>query len=516
MATKVHVAFLWHMHQPWYALPGASENLLPWTRLRATKDYTDMAAFLERAEVPATVNFTPCLTEQLQRYAAGALNDLYLPASATDETLLDLRSGAMPFPVARRGFRPPDLDQLRAKATTPDGERTLWGWFLLAWIGQSVLDREPTLQELVTKGRFTDEDLAVLEAVHRRLVGDVVPRYRGLAQDGLIEVTTTPFFHPILPLVLGSAAALRAQPGDPIPPFSAPEDARAHVLRALRHHEGTFGPRPSGMWPAEAAVSPEAAEVFACSGVRWIATDGEILARSLGRSSTPKELYQPWRFATGRGELTILFRDTFVSNRIGFDYHRWNAADAAADLLRRLREIGRGWHGDSPPLVLIAMDGENAWDFYEGNGRPFFEALYGSLRASRDVVPTTVSGYLERFPGQGHLPDLWSGSWIDSDFRTWIGHVEQNRAWERLSRARDAVRACPDPAAQTRAREHVLVAEGSDWFWWYGPHRSTPHEPVFDRLFRGHLAAAYREIGLSVPDDLDEPKSPDPCAADGR
>jgi len=502
MASQVHVAFLWHMHQPWYALPGSAENLLPWTRLRAAKDYTDMARFIERDGVPVTVNFTPSLTEQLRRYAEGSLTDRYLPSTASDEAFQDLVSGAVPLPITRRDLPTPNLDRLRRQAGTTDGARDLWAWFFLAWTAQTALDEGPTLRELARKSHVTNEDLAMLEETHRRLLSEVLPRYRKLAQDGRIELSATPFHHPILPLLVDSAAAKRSQPGDPIPAFAAPGDAREHVQRALAHHTATFGERPQGMWPAEGAVSPEAVEVFGQAGVAWIATDGAILARSLDRPPTPDELYRPWRIRAGNGDVTILFRDTVLSNRISFDYHAWRAEDAVGDLVRRFREIGHAWGNAEPPLVLIAMDGENAWDFYDRNGQPFFEDLYRALRASPGIVPTTVSGYLSRFGASEFVPGLWSGSWIDADFRTWIGHSAQNRAWEQLAAAHEAIAACPDNAARERARAHVFVAEGSDWFWWYGPHRSAAHEPVFDRLFRGHLAQAYREASRPVPPDL--------------
>ncbi|HAZ31036.1 TPA: hypothetical protein DCY65_05675 [Candidatus Acetothermia bacterium] len=502
MATQVHVAFLWHMHQPWYALPDSAVNLLPWTRLRAAKDYTDMAAFIEKGEVPVTVNFTPSLTEQLHRYAIGSLTDPYFPSAADDRSSADLTTGAVPLPVTRRGFPAPNLDGLRRAATTPHGEQALWGWFLLSWIAQSVLEEDRVLAEIAQKGTFSASDLRGLEELHRRLVRGVLPRYRRLATQGGIELTTTPFYHPILPLLLDSTVARRPRPEDPIPSFSAPDDAREQVKRALVHHEATFGSRPQGTWPAEGAVSPEAAAAFADVGVRWIATDGGILARSLGRPPTPEELYRPWRFSVVNGEVTVLFRDTHLSNSLSFQYHAWRAEDAVGDLVRRFREIGQTWRKTGPPLILIAMDGENAWDFYDRNGRSFFEALYRALRRTPGVVPITVSEYLDRFGAGEFLPDLWSGSWIDEDFRTWIGHPEQNSAWERLAAAHEAVVDCPDRAARDRARDHLLVAEGSDWFWWYGPHHTAAHEPVFDRLFRGHVAQAYRELGQPVPADL--------------
>jgi len=499
MASEVHVAFLWHMHQPWYSLPGSAENLLPWTRLRAAKDYTDMAAWLELWPVPVTVNFTPSLTEQLRCYADGTLTDRYLPSRSGVEALADLRAGHVPLPVARRGLPAPNLVR---SAADGHGERALWGWSLLAWLGQSVLEGDRDLRVLWERGSFSPADLAALEDRHRQAVSNVVPRYRRLAEKGGIELSATPLYHPILPLLLDSGIARRPQPDDEIPRFSAPEDAREQVRRALQHHETTFGARPVGMWPAEGAVSTGAAGVLATAGVRWLVTDGGILARSLGRGATREELHRPWRVASPGGEVAVLFRDTFLSNRISFDYHAWRPEDAAGDLIHRLREVGRAWDRAEPPLVVIAMDGENAWECYERNGAPFFAALYPGLQATPGIVPTTVSGYLDRFGTGVLLPDLWPGSWIDADFRTWIGHPAQNRAWELLSAAERAVAEARPGPERDRAREHLLVAEGSDWFWWYGPHHSSPHEPVFDRLFRARVARAYRELGQAVPVDL--------------
>ncbi len=504
MAAQVHVAFLWHMHQPWYLEPGSHHALLPWTRLRATKDYTDMALLLEQTQAPVTVNFAPSLVEQLRRYASGQTWDAFTPSRATPQALEEIRTGRLSLPLARRGFPLPNLEALRSQASTPQGERNLWGWFLLSWTAQAVLEARSDLH-LPPGHAFTAPELAELEVLHGKILAEVVPRYRKLAEEGVVELSATPFYHPILPLLLDSAVARRPHPEDTVPAFSAPEDAHVQVAQALAHHKAVFGKEPQGMWPAEGAVSPEAAAVFAQHGVLWIATDGEILARTLGRSPAPEELHLPWKLSTSHGEITVLFRDTFLSNRISFDYHAWRPADAVADFVERLKAVGAHWKAAQPPLVLIAMDGENAWDFYERNGRAFLLDLYHRVQDAPGLCLTRISDYLAQFGAQASLPGLWSGSWISADFRTWIGYPKQNQAWERLAAARAAVASHPDPERRARAREHIYIAQGSDWFWWLSPYNTTPQAPLFDRLFRAHLAQTYRELGQNVPALLQEP-----------
>ncbi len=487
------------MHQPWYCAPGSHQALLPWVRLRATKDYTDMARFIEQTEAAVTVNFTPSLVAQLKRYAQGALWDAYTPSRATSQALEEIRTGIIPMPLARRGFPWSNVHTLRTQT-----ERNLWGWFLLAWTAQTVLDGD-LRWHVGPDHAFTAEEVSQLEALHQRLVAQLVDRYRQLAHDGLVELSATPFYHPILPLLIDSAVARRPHPEDAVPVFAFAEDAHEQVQRALAHHEQTWGMRPQGMWPAEGAVSPEAAAVFAGHRVQWIATDGEILARTLGHPPTPEELYRPWKLTTPGGALVILFRDTFLSNRISFDYHAWSPGDAVADLVERIRAVGTSWKAAAPPIVLIAMDGENAWDFYERNGQPFLVELYRRIQRTPGLRLTTMARYLQRYEPDRVLPGLWSGSWIHADFRTWIGYPKQNRAWELLAQARAAVAAHSDPHHQHKALEYLYVAEGSDWFWWLSPYHVTPQGPIFDQLFRAQLAQAYRELGQEPPAELATP-----------
>lgn len=489
MTDKIHVAFLWHMHQPWYVLPDGKTAELPWVRLRGTKDYYDMAEHLRRTGFSCTVNFTPSLTEQLRLLAAGKIFDPYTPDGPKDR-LEELRKGLIPMPLSRRGFpNPPSLDD----------PQEFWARFYLAWTSQTLLEEDPRLAGIISAP--ASQRLTLLREIHAEILGGVLDTYRMLGQSGQIELSATPFYHPILPLLLDSTVAKRARPEDEVLVFRAPEDAKVQAERALAHHAEIFGERSKGMWPAEGAVSPEALELLAELGVRWVATDGEILARTLGRPPKPEELYRPWCLRLGRHEIIAVFRDTFLSNLISFEYGKRPWKEAVSDFLEKISQATSGWKASAPPLVLIAMDGENAWDHYERSGRPFLLELFRALQEK--FVPTTIWGYIERYGPAGELSTIWSGSWIDADFRTWIGEPAQNRAWQALAELREAVRNEPNPQAQTKALDFVYIAEGSDWFWWRSSRNYTPLAFRFSRIFRAHLEEAWGALGREPPAALE-------------
>ena len=486
MRTKIHVAFLWHMHQPWYILPEGA-GVLPWARLRASKDYYDMAQHLITTDFTCNVNFTPVLTEQIRLLSEGKVSDPYTP-DGPPSALEELKSGLIPMPISRRGFSPP------AEFSSSD---EFWAWFFLSWTAQTAIEEEAELQKLLATEKLNLHALETLQAWHKKLIAAVLPLYRRLSESGQIELSTTPFYHPILPLLLESSVAKRAQPHDEIPVFRAPEDAQVQAERALHHHQEIFGQKPEGMWPAEGAVSPEALELLAKLGVRWVVTDGAILAKTLGRPPSFAELYRPWRLRLGSHEIFVFFRDTLLSNLLSFEYGKWPWEKAIEDFLSRVHGNCSGWKEKAPPLVVIAMDGENAWDYYERNGRPFLLGLYRAIQ--EHFQPITLSAYLSRYGWGGELSTIWSGSWIDADFRTWIGEPLQNRAWIALAEARDAAQSSSDPQGKAKAFEHLYICEGSDWFWWRSSKNHTPLFSHFARLFRAHLAQAWRELGKAPP-----------------
>jgi alpha-amylase/alpha-mannosidase (GH57 family) len=522
------VALLWHMHQPFYEDLVTREHILPWVRLHALKDYFGMVALLrEFPDVRATFNLVPSLLVQLEAFAADRARDRYLelglkPADQLTET--ETAFILANFFHAQRHrmieFYPRYaelLERRTASATFTTGDlRDLQVWQKLAWIDPFYLAGDARIQGLVAKGReFIEEDKALLRTVELELLNRVIPEYREAAARGQIEIATSPFYHPILPLLCDTDIYLRTHPGSPLPRqrFQHPEDAEAQLTRAAAYHERLFGRRPAGLWPSEGSVSDAMVPLAAQAGFSWMATDEQILSRSIGVSLTrdgyghseqPDRLYRAYAVRASGAQVACVFRDHVLSDRIGFVYSGWEPEAAADDFVARLAEAGRRFTaaGGGEALVPVILDGENAWEHFEGGGRPFLRALYGRLSAHPELRTVTMAEACAN-PSPA-IDGIFPGSWIDANFSIWIGHRDDQLAWGQLADARHALDTARDADAHTleQAREEVLIAEGSDWFWWYGDDHSSDHDAEFDDLFRRHLRNVYRLLRKPVPEEL--------------
>jgi len=518
--AAVELLFLWHHHQPDYRSPATAVARLPWVRLHAVKDYLDMALRLERHPgLRATFNFVPVLLDQLDDAVAGRGDALFDAIARPIESLeaelraeVSRRCAAPPPRLRERWPRYAALCRKVARGGAPLDDRELGAleaWFLIAWL-DPMFHGDPEVREAMAgPSGPAVAHVAPLLALHARRVAEVLPAYRRLAERGQIELSTSPYAHPILPLLVDTACARRARPDLhlPDPGLAAPEDAERQIERARLRHARAFGAAPLGMWPSEGSVSPEMAELVAAQGLRWIATDEAVLWRSLRAGERKRAaLHRPWCVRTAAGPLTVLFRDHELSDRIGFVYQNWEAGEAVADFVARLRRIGAEHAGERPPLVTVALDGENCWEHYPSDGGPFLDGLYAALAAAPDIRTVTPGDVLAaRGPGEP-LANLHSGSWIDADFHIWIGHPEKNAAWERIARARaDLVASGQSEADAPAAWESLHAAEGSDWFWWLGVDHHTSDKALFDALLREHLAATYERRGAQPPDWLAEP-----------
>ena len=525
---RIYLCFLWHMHQPFYKDLLSGEYQLPWTRMHALKDYYGMVKILEEFPgIRQTFNLVPSMMAQVEEYAAGTARDPFFdcamkPAESLtpDDQALMLRQffHANPHRMIYRYPRYGEIfDAWNVQRDSPLGSalfgpqeyRDLQVLSQLAWFDEEYQEKDPATVALIRKGRnFSLDDQAVMGAKQRELMGLVIPQYRKLAATGQIEISTTPFYHPILPLLCDSDIARVSHPNVPLPrTFKYPEDARKQLETARDYTSNLFGVAPVGLWPSEGSVSDEVFRIASEAGFQWSATDNGILDRTLGYTAGVQNVYRPWLWQQGTSEMGVIFRDHLMSDLIGFVYSGMNSRDAAHDFLRRIRENCRGiLDTGRDAMVPIILDGENAWEYYDHNGRPFFRELYSEILSDPGMEAITVREAFEKIK-PNTLDHIFPGSWINSNFDVWIGAEEDNKAWEFVLGAREAYEKATNVPEEKRkiAYEELLIAEGSDWCWWYGPEHDTANREEFDALFRSHIANVYRALNLMAPQELSSP-----------
>ena len=535
----MNVVILWHMHQPYYVNPLTKKATMPWVRLHAVKGYLDMIDLVAaQPGVRVTFNFTPVLVRQILELVNGEVEDTWetlsrKPAASLDnddhrhllENFFKINWDTLIKPVpryaellAKRGtnYSLGKLDSIVRTFSEADF-RDLQTLYNLQWCGFSALRRFPILKELRDKGRdFTEQDkLAVLD-VHKQILGLVLGEYRAAAERGQIELTTTPYFHPIMPLVYDTHIARRCQPTAPLPsPFSAPEDVRAQLRLAQELHEQVFGQRARGLWPSEGSIAPEIVPLMVEAGFEYFCSDEGNLFKSLkndpawnSRHVDHIELFQGWRIHADEKSIQALFRERPLSDFIGFDAARNETTKAVSHLVDNLKIIARSVpESGVAPLIL---DGENAWEAFLDGGEAFLSAFYRTLLKTPELKMCRIGDYFDANPSRVETCYLHSGSWIRSDFDIWIGDPEENKAWEWLKETRHFLvdRISQGTVAPERAAEawwEIYAAEGSDWFWWYGPDFTIDTDFLFDELFRLHLQNVYRILNIEPPAHLDVP-----------
>ncbi|MBL7151961.1 MAG: glycoside hydrolase [Candidatus Omnitrophica bacterium] len=509
----LYLAFIWHMHQPYYKNLLTREAALPWVRLHGVKDYLDMLEILAKyPKIHQTFNLVPSLIEQVEDYINGTVKEKYLEfsrkpaAELTGEEKKFILKNFFSINKKRVISLFPRYLELYAKRAahrefTAQDYLDLQVLFNLSWIDPSFRKKFPELKKLTAKARFFNEEdkRAVLEE-QISILGEILPAYKEFSSGGQIEISVTPYYHPILPLVYNTDSAKTANPAAVLPgiKFSYPADAKAQIEDAVEFYKSQFTTAPKGMWPSEQAVSEEILPLIMQAGINWIVSDEAILFKSLQINKRDSGLlYQPHLLKRGGGRLNIVFRDRNLSDLIGFAYHKLKSKDAVADFIKHLKNTAAAFKGRDI-LVTIAMDGENAWEYYANDGHDFLGLLYENLSECKFVRTTTVSEYLEKFPPKKEIPVLASGSWISAEFGKWIGNPYKVRAWEWLAAARKELEQINNEEKLKSARKQIHIAEGSDWFWWYGEDPGGD----FDRLFRMHLGNFYRIIEKDIPEYL--------------
>ncbi|HZQ67535.1 MAG TPA: glycoside hydrolase family 57 protein [Terriglobales bacterium] len=538
----LRVVVLWHQHQPFYKDLVTGEYRLPWVRLHALKDYYGMVKLLDEfPNVHQTFNLVPSLIAQIQDYVAGTAHDPFLQVAAKpaqdlspEERRFALQYLFQANPVNMIGRYPRYRELWERFRSVGDSPDRADKYFLvqdftdlqvlsqIAWFDEFFLD-DPEVQGLVQKGHsFSLDDQRFVIRREQELLARVLPAHADAAARGGIEISTSPFYHPILPLVCDSNIGAVSSPRLPLPQnrYRHPEDAREQLVRGLDLHEKVFGKRPVGVWPSEGSVSEEVFSVAQKVGVKWMATDEGVLGRSLGvffardsyghlPADLAKKLYTIHRFENKETEMHLIFRDHSISDLVGFVYSGMPAEQAAKHLMQNIRAAAQPiLQKGEDAVVPVILDGENAWEYYPRSGREFLRRFYDLLAQEKDVEAVTVSEAIGRHKKFNVLSSIVPGSWINANFNVWIGAPEDNRAWDYLYHARNFYEQAAPRASETQrklALEEILIAEGSDWNWWYGPEHHSANDREFDELYRKHLSNIYQALGASPPDYLAQP-----------
>lgn len=546
---KLNLVLLWHMHQPDYRDYETQEFVLPWVYLHAIKDYTDMAYHLETyPNVKAVINFVPVLLDQLedfsQQFSNGEMRNPLLKQLANPELenlsvqdrvyLLDScflsnhDNMLKPYPSYKRLY---ELSQTFTKYD--DNEiRYISGqyfadllvWYHLVWMGEGIRRHNPFIQKLLEKNKgFSNEERMQLFNLIGELIRDLIPRYRKLVESGQIELSTTPHYHPLAPLMIDFSSAKDSQPDITMPHCSQYPDGlnrvSFHLSSALESHTNYFHQKPTGIWPAEGAISQTLLEVMTQQNCEWSASGETVLANSL-RASNPdvvlsdknNYLYQPYRFSGSAASMLCFFRDDRLSDLIGFEYSKWFAPDAAKNFVQELEHIYYNTSGEQDPIVSVILDGENAWESYPYNGYYFLQDVYHLLAQHPFIQTTTYRDYIADTKNRENastLNKLTAGSWVYGTFSTWIGDHEKNSAWDLLCSAKHCFDQVMSQNTLTEEEKAAAIrqlssCESSDWFWWFGDYNPAHSVASFDQLFRKNLMNLYRLLKLPIPPQLYE------------
>jgi alpha-amylase/alpha-mannosidase (GH57 family) len=540
----LRVVLLWHQHQPYYKDLVTGEYRLPWVRLHALKDYYGMVKLLDEfPRVHQNFNLVPSLIMQIQDYVAGTAQDPFLQVAARparDLTLEERRFAlqylfqANPVNLIGRYPRYRELwERFRSAGDSPErAERFFQPQDLtdlqvlsqLAWFDEFFLE-DRDLVELVRKGRdYSFDDQRFVIQREGEVLAQVLPAHTSAAKRGLIELSTSPFYHPILPLLCDTNSGAVSTPGLPLPQnrFRHSEDARAQILDGLDLHEKVFGTRPKGVWPSEGSVSEESIAIAHSLGVQWMATDEGVLGRSTGLffwrdgegrlpGHLAEKLYTIHRYENGPTTMHMVFRDHTISDLIGFVYSGMPPQEAAQHLIQNIKRSAQPvLDSGRDAVVSIILDGENAWEYYPRSGREFLRRFYEGLQTTPGMEAVTISEAIARHRNFNGLYAITPGSWISANFNVWIGAPEDNRSWDYLYQARSFYEQnAPQVSDAQRklAYEEILIAEGSDWNWWYGPEHHSANDRDFDELYRKHLSNVYQALGATPPDYLAQPIS---------
>lgn len=523
------------MHQPVYQLTPTGDYLMPWVRLHAVKDYLDMVLILEKfPKIKLNFNLVPVLLDSLIDYGENDLHDIHSRLTITDVEDLtaddkefiinnffdaNFHSMILPSEEYNRLYQKYQLNPENDINMFSNQEYSdLMALFNLAWFDPIYKNIYPELKKLIKKGKnYTTEDRIKIIDIQRDIIRKIIPTYKKFSDEGRIEITTSPYYHPIIPILLDIKSIKKSSENDLPTNLKMELDAKMQTEMALDRMENIFGKRPRGIWPSEHCISSKELGLFKELGVDWTISDEGILSNSInfefvrdfrGYLEDPYHLLKSYKYKDDG--VNIIFRDSVIPNLIGFEYPNHPAESAANDLYDRIK-VAQSKLLSSPDenhLITIAMDGENCWENYTADGSTFLSTIYSLIENDPSLETVLISDYLDK-DIQKPLNKISSGSWVNRNFKLWIDEPLKNLAWTYLKQVRDDfsayVKQNPLNPNIEAARRELFICEGSDWFWWYGEPNDSGRDNIFDYIFREHLKNIYLFLGLEVPQYLDTP-----------
>lgn len=511
----IKIAFLWHQHQPFYLSDG--EFILPWVRFHAVKDYLEMLLIQKQyPKIKQTFNIVPSLFKQIELYLQGT-KDRVQVLSAIQADLLtsiqkqeilnqffvcNLQNMIAPYP---RYLELYDKANANEKFNNQDF-LDLQVWYNLTWFGTELKNRDESISKLLSKNHYTEEDKHFVLAKHLEIMAEILPTFKSMLDDGNIDISVTPYYHPILPLLIDTNVYHESSPDKYLPfnRFAFPQDAKAQMQKAIDFYVDSFGRLPKGVWASEGSLSNQTLELFAELGFEWTASDEKLLFNS--QSFETKEKYRIFNY---QDKLNLFFRDTELADKIGFDYSQREAKEASNDFIKSIlakRDVLNDEELESSVFSII-LDGENCWEFYKNNGYDFLHNLYRKISES-DLIETVTFSEAIEYNNKLQLTNLKAGSWINANFDIWIGHQEDRLAWDILFDARTLFEEKRESLSKeicAEILELIYICEGSDWFWWFGNEFRAPNRKDFDILFRKNISKIYKLLDTPLPKVLTKP-----------
>ena len=533
---KLSIAIYWHMHQPVYELGGVF--LMPWARLHAVKDYLDMVEILDKyPRLKLNINMVPALLDELVQYTEHGFHDIHSSLTVSDigelsdsekEYILNnffnskYETMVYKYPTYRKLFKKRFASNSVTINNFNDQEFSdLMALFNLSWIDPTHYEKYPELHRLAKKGKnYTQKDRIRIIELHKEIIKKIIPTYKKYIEQGRIEMTTSPYYHPIMPILCDYETAAKNLPSRENLPLNLDlkKDASHQIVAAIDRIEQVFGVRPKGFWASEYCLTDKVLELFAQHGIKWTVSDESILSKSInfefvrdfkGNLEDPYYLLKTYTYENKDSNIDVIFRDLHIPSLINFEYSNLDASISAGDLYNKIKSIQNKLmvSPDDNHLLTIALDGENCWENYVNDGLDFLNMIYSKLEEDETIETVLISDYIGRDNNKKTLNKIHPGSWINKDFNFWLGDPVKNLAWQYLNSVREDINRILqdkfDHPGLNQAMRELYIAEGSDWFWWYGEPNNSGQDNVFDFLFREHLKNSYKFLGCDYPGYLD-------------